>query len=286
MLLAHLSDLHVSHPDNPVAAFSNGAAALKAAVAHLNQLAHQPDVVLITGDLVDGGTVGEYELLRDLLAPLRAQYVLLTGNHDEPDALRSVFTDQVHLPTSRPAHFTVEDLPVRLVAIDTTIAGRHDGELTENELAWLDDTLAAAADRPTIVAMHHPPFLTGMWWMDYGGLDAAPALRAIIDGHPQVAAVLAGHVHRAIHTTWGSTLVATAPALTYQSCLALETADAPLVTDVVAPIPLLWWTGEGMLAGHTDYRLPQRHLDLSTVIPDWDAYQRACHAGGPLPKDH
>jgi 3',5'-cyclic AMP phosphodiesterase CpdA len=241
--------------------------------------------VLITGDLVDGGTLAEYELLRDVLAPLDARYVLLTGNHDEPDVLRSVFTDAA-IPPARPAHFVVDDLPVRLVAVDTTIAGRHDGELTDDELAWLDRTLGGAPERPTIVAMHHPPFVTGMWWMDYGGLDAAPTMRSIVDRHPQVAAVLSGHVHRAIHTTWGSTLVATAPAVTYQSCLALETGGAPLVTDVVAPIPLLWWDGQTMLAGHTDYRLPQRLLDLSTVIPDWDTYQAACRAGGPMPKDH
>ena len=283
MLLAHLSDLHVSHPDNAVAAFSNGAVAVAAAVAHLNALAQPPDVVLITGDLVDEGTAGEYELLADLLAPLTARVVLLTGNHDEPDVLRSVFTDAV-VPATRPAHFVVDDLPVRIVAVDTTIDGRHDGELPAEELAWLDAMLDADPDRPTIVAMHHPPFVTGMWWMDYGGLDAAPAMRAIVDRHPQVAAVLAGHVHRAIHTTWGATLVASAPSLTYQSRLALETAGAPIVTDVVAPIPLLWWDGDTLLAGHTDYRLPERHLDLSTVIPDWDTYSQACRAGGPIPK--
>ena len=283
MLLAHLSDLHVSHPDNAVAAFSDGAVAVAAAVAHLNALPRTPDVVLITGDLVDEGTVGEYELLRDLLAPLTSRVVLLTGNHDEPDVLRSVFPE-AEVPAARPAHFVVDDLPVRLVAVDTTIDGRHDGELTDADLRWLDDALAAAPDRPTVVAMHHPPFVTGMWWMDYGGLTAAPAMRSIVDAHPQVAAVLAGHVHRAVHTTWGTALVAAAPSLTYQSCLALETDGAPIVSDVVAPIPLLWWDGDTLLAGHTDYRLPQHHLDLSTVIPHWDTYSQACRAGGPIPK--
>lgn len=286
MLMAHLSDLHVTHPESPVAAFSDGAAALESAVAHLNGLERTVDAVLITGDLVNDGTVAEYEQLRELLEPLAAPYHLLAGNHDDPHAMRAVFPEHSYVPTERPLHWVIDDHEVRLVAIDTTLAGRHDGELDESEVRWLDGILREDPERPTIVLMHHPPFVTGMYWMDYGGCDGSDRLKAVIDAHPNVVAVLAGHVHRMFHVAWGSTMVATAPALTYQAVPALRQDSRPLVADVVAPIPLLWWTGGNLLNFHTDYRLPYSTLDLSTVIPDWDGYEAACRAGGPIPKDH
>lgn len=285
MLVAHLSDLHVTDPTAPVAAFANGAVALAAAVEHLNGLDAPVDAVIVTGDLVNDGTVEEYHQLRDLLEPLDAPAYLVVGNHDEPDALRSVFPDHTYLPEAGPSHWVVDDHEVRLVAIDTTKAGHHEGALDRTEIDWLDGVLADAPERPTLVAMHHPPVLTGMWWMDYGGLDTADELRSVVACHPQVKAVLAGHVHRPFHLSWGSTLVCTAPALTYQSCLALADTSPPLVADVAAPIPLLWWTEGELLAVHTDYRVPQRTLDLRDVIPDWDDYEARCRAGGPLPKD-
>jgi hypothetical protein len=135
--------------------------------------------------------------------------------------------------------------------------------------------------------MHHPPFITGMWWMDYGGLDASSAFDALLRQHRQVVGVLAGHVHRAFTCTIANALVSTAPALTYQSCLALDgETSPPLVSDVVAPIPLLRWTGDRLLAASTDFRLPQKLLDLSTVIPNWDDYERCCRTGAPIAKDH
>lgn len=91
MLIAHLSDLHVTLPDAPFARFANGAANLEAAIKHLNGLDRRPDLVVVTGDLVNDGTVAEYTRLRALFEPLESPLLLLLGNHDEPAALRDVF---------------------------------------------------------------------------------------------------------------------------------------------------------------------------------------------------
>jgi 3',5'-cyclic AMP phosphodiesterase CpdA len=37
---------------------------------------------------------------------------------------------------------------VRLLALDSTVVGRHDGELDDAQLAWLDATLTAAPTVP------------------------------------------------------------------------------------------------------------------------------------------
>ena len=46
------------------------AAKLEACVAHLNAMSPRPDIVLLTGDLVDFGRPEEYHALRRILAPL------------------------------------------------------------------------------------------------------------------------------------------------------------------------------------------------------------------------
>lgn len=284
MLLAHLSDLHVTHPDSAIAAFADGASTLASAVEHLNGLDRTLDAVIITGDLVNDGTVEEYERLRGLLEPLDAPCYLMIGNHDDPDLLARVFAEHVYFAPARPCHWVIDDHPLRLIAIDTTIEGRHDGEVSAAELDWLAARLAEDPHRPTIVTMHHPPFVTGMWWMDYNGTANAGALEAVVRAHPNVVAVIAGHVHRAFQSVWGAALVGTAPSLTYQSSLGLSPDSAALVTNTVASIPLLWWRDDHLVHTTTEHRLDHQRLDLSTVIPRWDEYAARCRAGGPLDK--
>ena len=51
-----------------------------------------------------------------------------------------------------------------------------------------------------MIAMHHPPLLTGVAPWDELGLPAADrrALGAVLERHPQVQRLFAGHVHRLI----------------------------------------------------------------------------------------
>ncbi len=286
MLLAHLSDIHVSDPDSLIASFSDGAAQLEAVVVQLNGLDRNVDAVVITGDLTDRGHPDQYARLRELLAPLDAPIYLLAGNHDDPAALRAAFPDHPELAGDGPLRWVVDDHPLRLVAIDSTRTDHHDGCLTDDELAWLDTTLAAAPEHPSVVCLHHPPFVTGMWWMDYGGLPGTAELRTVVDRHPQVRAVLCGHVHRAVEVGWAHARVASAPALTYQSCLGLDPqVSPPLVTDLASPISLWWWQEGDLYSSTTDARLPHRTIDLRTIIPDWTDYEARCRAGGPLPRE-
>ena len=130
---------------------------LARAVAHLNALEPRPDVVLATGDLVERGEAGEYERLREQLEPLRMPVYLVPGNHDDRVMLPRVLDRHRYLPRDGGfIQYTVEDWPVRLVALDTLIPGESGGRLCAERLAWLDARLAEApraADR----GVHAPP---------------------------------------------------------------------------------------------------------------------------------
>src|SRR5215213_8522363 len=106
--VAQISDLHIVAPGQELTGLIDTAAYVRAAVEHLNRLDPQPDAVLATGDLVDGGEREDYERLRELVAPLRAPLWLLPGNHDERGALRATFADHAELGAGGTVQFVID----------------------------------------------------------------------------------------------------------------------------------------------------------------------------------
>ena len=67
-------------------------------------------------------------------------------------------------------HYTIDDFPVRIVCCDSVRVDEVTGGLCAERQDWLNRTLAEAPDKPTIVAMHHPPFGSGMTGTTSNGL--------------------------------------------------------------------------------------------------------------------
>lgn len=86
-------------------------AQLAEAVGHINSLAPRPDVVIASGDLVDHGREEEYEVLREILAPLAMPVFVIPGNHDRRDALLKVSADRPYLPRAGSpfVHYAIDD---------------------------------------------------------------------------------------------------------------------------------------------------------------------------------
>jgi hypothetical protein len=89
------------------------------------------------------------------------------------------------------------------VVCDTVLPGRNEGSYGPDRVGWLEAELAADARTPTIVAMHHPPLLTGAPIADEFGLPATDrrAIADLIARNPQVRRIVAGHVHRTMAGT-------------------------------------------------------------------------------------
>jgi Icc protein len=245
-VLAQISDLHVTTADDPIGGFLDTAPYLSAAVEHVNGLSPAPDLLLITGDLVNNGRPAEYARLAELLAPLRVRYVLLAGNHDDRTALRAAFADQPWEPGPANLRGVVEHPLLRLVLLDSVVPGEPGGQVGAEQLDWLDGVLGPSPTRPTIVALHHPPFETGIEHMDAMGLADAGALAAVIGAHPNVEAVVCGHLHRSITTRWAGTVALTVPGIAHQVGLDLA-AGAPVSFTMEPPAVALhvWRDGHG-----------------------------------------
>src|SRR5207244_10788268 len=126
------------------------------------------------------------------------------------------------------------EYPVRLVALDTLVPSQVGGLLCEERLGWLAARLAEAPDRPTVIFMHHPPFVTGIAHMDSYGLPSAREFAEVVRRHPQVERILCGHLHRPIQARVGGTLASTAPSTAHQVALDLED-DNPLMFTMEPP---------------------------------------------------
>jgi 3',5'-cyclic-AMP phosphodiesterase len=226
-LVVQLSDPHIGADwgiGDPVAK-------LAAAVDAVRAMPQAPDAVLVSGDLADHATDAEYDQVRELLAPLGAEPYVLPGNHDDRDALNRHFG--VPGANGEPVQYAADLGPLRLVALDTTRPGEDPGELDAERLAWLDTELAAAPDTPTLLAMHHPPLSTGIPAMDEIGLPAEHrrALGEVVERHPQVRRLVAGHMHRSIAAELAGRTVLTVPSTYVQARLDFRTREVELADE-------------------------------------------------------
>ncbi|MBT3371815.1 MAG: phosphodiesterase [Rhodospirillaceae bacterium] len=252
---AQISDCHISEPHGMADRMYQTARHLRRAVAHLNGLAQPPDFVLCTGDLVDSGGSGEYAILADLLGQLAAPFYLLPGNHDDRDAMRLAFPEHGYLAGPEGfMQYTIEDWPLRLIALDTLVPGQSGGQLCEIRLKWLDEKLSEQPDRPTVLFMHHPPFRAGLVKMDKVGLEDRTGLADLVRRHGQVEAILAGHLHRFITRRFAGTVAMTAPGTAHQ--IALEPGPEERLSLTMEPpgcLLHLWLGGEDGLVSHVSY---------------------------------
>lgn len=251
MLIAQISDLHIKLPGELAYGRADTAAALRNCVAEILALPQQPDLVLISGDLTDAGRPAEYGHLIDLLAPLDLPVLAIPGNHDEREAMRAAFSGHGFLPEAGFLHVVHDDPadPLRVIGLDTVVPGQSGGRLCAERLEWLEDRLAEAPDRPTLVALHHPPFRTGIAHMDAIGLDGADAFAALISRFANVELVTCGHVHRMVRASVGGrpTLICPGPA----HIVDLDLAEAaPATFSMEPPAFLLHWWNEGALVTH------------------------------------
>jgi Icc protein len=249
MLIAHLSDPHLRPRGQLYKDLVNSNAMFDLAIRHLNTLNPAPDLVVITGDLVDEGTRAEYEYVRDALSDIRQPLLVLPGNHDEPAGFRACFAHHRYLPPTGPFHFAVGDKGlVRVLGLDVSVPGSHHGEMTDEACAWLRRALLEEPDRPTVVMMHQPPFESGIRCIDAYNCRRADQLAGVLGAHTNIERVLCGHVHRFMQVRFGGTMLVTAPSTTTAIALRL-TPDAEPASYVEPPAFLLhhWRDGAGLV---------------------------------------
>lgn len=271
MLIAQISDMHIKANGKLAYGVVDTAGMLRVCIEQIGRLPKQPDVMLLTGDLVDYGRPEEYALLKELLLPLKMPMYLVAGNHDERTALRNAFTGpgfEYLGQTDEFLQYAVDLGPIRLLVLDTVVPHAGHGALSEQRLAWLDQRLTEDS-RPTVIAMHHPPFSTGIAHMDAIGLEGSEALERILRKYTHVERVLCGHLHRSIQCRFAGTVASTCPSPAHQVALDLS-ADGPDCFVMEPPGYQMHFWHAGRLVTHTsvlgEYAGPYRFREDGELI--------------------
>lgn len=243
-VLAQISDTHVRADDNGAAARQ-----LRRALAAADE--YRADAVLMTGDLVNDQLSEEYEILARTVAAATAPLFLMPGNHDDRGRLRAAFPSHGYLPRLGHLSFAIEDFPVRIVAVDQIVPGETHGLFTQEGAEWLDTALAAAPDKPTIVALHHPAFSTHDMLFDSISLRANDLFTAVVARHRQVVRVVCGHHHRVVIGQVAHAPIIAAPSTSWVYGLAAHEGQqvAPRTSEQPGWMLHLWTRGGG-LASH------------------------------------
>jgi 3',5'-cyclic AMP phosphodiesterase CpdA len=267
VLIAQISDLHIKPAGMRAYRRVDTAAALARCIKELNRFTPRPDLVVISGDLVDAPSQSAYKHLVQLLSALEIPFAAVPGNHDDRDLMRAALPDgYVRQSGALNSLRAVGDVDVLL--IDSVTPGHDYGTLERETLAWLETVLAAAPARPALLFLHHPPFATGIEHMDVQNLRNAGELAAIVQRHRRARLVAAGHVHRAVLTSFAGASATICPVPNHAVALDLDARLPPSFTIEPPAFHLhVWSPGEtfGSVVTHCvpigDFDGPHRFHD-------------------------
>lgn len=251
MLIAQITDIHIGFEGSNPEEYN-----MRRLRAVLDRLVHgpnRPDMLIMSGDLTELGDAESYARLAEAVSVCPFPVWPMTGNHDLRQPLLEAFP---HTPSEDGfVHYALDCGELRLILLDTLEEGRHGGGFCAARAAWLDAQLSAEPARPVVIAMHHPPFESGIDWLDSSARE--PWIGRFADTiapHSQVRAIISGHLHRNVHTLWNgvsltvTTAVAPAVALDLRAIDVNRPDGRAMITDELAGYALHRWDGERLIA--------------------------------------
>lgn len=238
VVIAHLSDPHLDGSPEALSPFVQVA-------DHLRGLAVRPDVVIVSGDLTQSvgaldaaeRTSSAVQNIKSLLAELSADVpvVCCPGNTDDRVAFASQFGSSLASPG--PVHQVHRVGQLVIFSLDVTVPGHGYGEVTDAVVSWLAVQIdALGGDERPVIVMHHPPTPLYGSAVDSLFLYGSEALEHLVR-HQRVVAVLCGHTHAPLTTTFAGKPLVIAPGIRSAGLLPQEISGpgSALTTDDVAP---------------------------------------------------
>ena len=200
LTFVHLSDTHIS-PDAEYGKhhtpYSTQAGA-KALVKAVNALPFNVDFILHTGDVIYNPVPEAYHTAREILSQLAHPVYYLAGNHDSGVDLQRVFLGRTEILS--PFHYTFDVNGFQIVCLDSVLPTAVHGQISPQQLEWLDTICSAQDDRPLVVAVHHNTLPVGSPWLDdFMRITNGEALHQILlKAKDRLRGVFFGHVHQNI----------------------------------------------------------------------------------------
>lgn len=192
VLLVQLSDSHLFAEADGRLLGMETRGSLQLVIQRVLEEQAQVDLMLATGDISQDGSAESYQRFRQMTARIPGEQRWFAGNHDDMSVMREVCGGTNLLDP-------VIDMPGwRIILLDSSIPGTVAGQLDTGQLELLERSLADAGERQVLISFHHHPVSVGCRWLEPIGLRNSAAFFEVIERHPQVNAVLWGHVHQEI----------------------------------------------------------------------------------------
>lgn len=203
MRIAHISDLHLRHHLPGTAEISTRLSRLMpdyfAQALGAIQM-HRPDVLILSGDLLDfpfegmndpvlqSAGLADLQLIADLLAPLPMPQVIVPGNHDHPALVE-------HLFPAGNGEITVKGY--RILAFRDHEGPQHVPQRAGEERRRFFSALAGGNSLPQVHVQHYVvwPERNAGYPHTYG---EGAAMREAITASGNVRLVLSGHYHAGV----------------------------------------------------------------------------------------
>ncbi|HKT86530.1 MAG TPA: phosphodiesterase [Novosphingobium sp.] len=199
MLIAQITDLHIGFSGDTAGGYNTHR--LRAVIQRLADGPNRPDLLLISGDMTEFGDGPSYVRLAEMVRGCPFPVAPMVGNHDMRAAMLEAFPDCPRADGF--VQYPLDLGALRVLVLDTLEEGRHGGAFCESRAAWLSAELAACPEKPTLIAMHHPPFESGIAWLDSDEREPwIVRLAEAVAGHRHIKGIVAGHLHRTIHALW------------------------------------------------------------------------------------
>lgn len=216
--IAQISDLHLSNHEP--AYFDNFLAVLALARCH------NPDLLLLTGDLVNDGEADVYDWLFDVLQCTQIPFLCLAGNHDVTQEIghELPFHERSFLPIPADerlidTHRLVVELggsSWQILLLNSAVNGQIYGHLNADTLSFLTQHLAQNPPQNTLIALHHHPAPVGSAWIDGHILQNRDEFWQTLAHFDQNLHIICGHVHQAHTITVNNHTLYTCPATSRQ----------------------------------------------------------------------
>lgn len=222
-ILIQITDTHLmADPDSTFLGISPEQM-FYAVMQDIQQNYPQAKTLIHTGDLAQEAQSSTYERYLNYINKTPYRSFQVPGNHDDLD----LFPFEQPLP--QPAVIDID--PWAVILLNSTVLGRVDGFLQNEQLQFLDQQLTQLKDKFVILACHHHPIDMHSHWIDQHKLKNTIELMQILQGHNNIRLVLCGHVHQDSINIWNNITFFSTPS----TCVQFKPLQQNFTLDQVAP---------------------------------------------------
>jgi Icc protein len=216
-----MTDLHLGPTADYQCRGFNTLDSFKAVLDASEAVGDGEEILVLTGDLASDSQPGAYQQLNKILAQKNKQAIWLPGNHDHLSLMQENLSDYPYLPAYEHEHWAV-------LMIDSSVAGKPGGEISDQQLAQLERNLEQTKDKHVLVAMHHSPVSLNSQWLDEHRISNHQKLHSLLVANGNVKALITGHIHQQHETDWQGIKVYSTPSTCFQFA---ENSDQFALTD-------------------------------------------------------